>query len=270
MPEIKCREALLDLRREFPVWRPPAGGLRSKWSAPKPKVPREIVHADTPFERNQRTTAETYDRQQGGLHLATELQFNEASLASWKDRQLNPDDYEWEGPTCEDCGESVVFDTTMSGTLTEWCPKCRWVDTGKVFQQMRGPTPGAFGEMSPLRRARRFWSGEGAVTVSRRIFRRPPNRVFVLAPLVPTIIGHATIRPAYANRGSKYSDVISCAMRGDPFVVPVPPDMTPAIFQNRLSGHLRQHKSTHMGRWSVCRVKEGIRIGLIGSWKESA
>jgi thiol-disulfide isomerase/thioredoxin len=268
VPEVKYRAGLLELRREITVWRGPANGVRSKWATAPKKPAAEAFFAEAPYERNNRTSARTYEDSLGGASLITQLQADEASLAAWKDRQLNPDDYEWEGPTCEDCGEQIVFDVTGSGTVTEWCPKCRWAEPGKIYEHRRGPVPGAFGEMPRLRTMRRFWSPSAHVAVKRRIHRAAPNRVFVLAPIVPTILGVARIHPSYAGLASKYSDIVSFALKGDPFVVPVPADMTPSVFQSRLSGHLRQNKRTHMGRWSVCRVKEGIRVGLIGSWQE--
>lgn len=297
---------IVDPGNRFKLWTPPppnlVSGVHSKFQ--RLKAGRVLRDVDAlpriDYERTSRTRVGlTYEQQK--MEEAQQRDLDSLAIAEWEDRLRNPDDYGYEGPSCE-CGETLYFDTTQSGTLTEWCPSCGVLDRGKTFGIARRAVQGAFGVERVVRTVRRFWTGVGAGTLSvtrrlrprmsneerarrrlekrladprvdGRLGHRTPDRVFVLADMVEDALTHPVFgkmapNPKFQTRKSQFADAIEFAQRGQPFVVPVPEGVDPATYASKLRNALGQNKATMMGKWSVGRVKDGLRVGCIGTWVE--
>lgn len=108
-------------------------------------------------------------------------QIDREALAEWREREANPDEYEAEQDFCLDCGTETWLDITGSGTLTERCPQCGWVDRGEEYASRR-TVRGAFGEQTAFRCRRR--SFEPVVLTTARWEKHKPGIAVEYVPRV--------------------------------------------------------------------------------------
>lgn len=247
------------------------GGLRRRfklWTPPPPKVvEKRLPREDAEPSRRDTSYKMTPIERELGVDYREQFAFAEHSLARWQDQQANPDDYEEETQQCYDCGTTLWFDVTTSGTVTTHCPRCKWTQAGSIYAAAARSVEGAFGVPRILLARRRFWSGAdvGKLSVKpRKYVWQNHHRTFVSSEFVPD----ALYTPFSAKPSkSRFAEVIQFAQLGDPFVIPIPEGESPAKYQSAVRGALMGNKATMMGRWSVGRVKEGLRVGCIGTWR---
>lgn len=285
------REQLLAIAPTLQLWVPKVdnapsrmgfrGRSRSKASLkrlasvilqPPTFTPKEWTH-DVVFE-NKRGTSRSGYRADPEADRRAEYAYTMAALDQWRDREANPDDYEPEKSTCEDCGEDVLFELTGSGTITELCPSCGIISAGANFTPMiRRPTAGAFGERRVMTQRRRFWQVSWVPSRGNGL-RAAPDRIWLPSDDVAAVLSDPRCQqtnPKYLKRQSAYIHIIEAARQGAPISAPVPEGITPKVFREKVHMALLRHRSTMMARWSVCRVKQNgkevLRIGPVGTWR---